>query len=337
MNRCSSYVLTLTFLLCFIFGVAEGANADEQPSVCADSRDASQAAYAFGLKVQKAVRERDLAAFFSLVDGELDYGPRRKYAENKAFHEIFPDSWRAAVLKEKPPCTPFGWRGFWLANNGLVRYREKHTIDLFHIVEVYDWVPEKFPHVPVGWKVDDRLLPPQCFVYEWNSHDNFQEVARLFGIPDDSDTSEYRDFAHNTGKYFGDPIYPFNRSSRYNIWQYVHECVFSVQSDQLQIGDSTVQYVYPDSREVLLYTILAEVSPDLCQVFAPNLPGKCLESYLVHIASCGGSMGCRGSQSYTIYGMFQMHDGERHGRERIIFPLKNFRTENPARNFLDSK
>ena len=100
-------------------------NPDLQSSGCADTSvtDSSgrslkdiadqwgydpEEAYAFGLKIQDAVRKRDLPKFFSLVDGELDYGPRRKYVENKAFHEVFPDSWRAAILKDEPPCTPFG-------------------------------------------------------------------------------------------------------------------------------------------------------------------------------------------------------------------------------------
>ncbi len=334
------------FLICVLFaGAATGLMgspvfpADGQSSVCADvpakyagRRGELAEAYAFGLKIQDAVRERDLTAFFSLIDGELDYGPRRNYAENKAFHEIFPDSWRAAVLQEKPPCTPFGWRGFMLAN-GLVWYHTpREDGDPFRIDRVHGWVPEKFPPVPVGWKVKDRLLPPQCFVYEWDSGDNYEEVERLFAI------SDFEDFEHNTGKYFGDPIYPFYRASEYSLWKYVDECLFSVDSDQLQISDSTVEYVYPESegREVLRYTILADVSPARCQDLAPNLPGKCLESYLVDIASCGGSMGCRGGW-YNIYGMFQMQDGDRHQRERIMFPLKNFRAENLARNFLDSK
>ena len=280
--------------------------------------------YAFGLKIQDAVRERDLAKFFSLVDGELDYGPRRKYAENKTFHEVFPDSWRTAILNDEPPCTPVGWRGFMLAN-GLVKYKApSEDSDTFRLVAVHDWVPEKFPPVPVGWKVDDRLLPPTCFEYKSDSGDNFEAFAEQFSIAD------YGDFSHNTGKYFGDPIYPFKDNTAGNIWRYVGDCARDMAPDQLQISDSRVEYVYPSGGERLRYRSLADVSPNLCQNLAPNLPGKCLESYLVDVDYCGGSMGCRGS--YTIYGMFQMQDSE-----RIIFPLKNFDTENLARNFLDSK
>ncbi len=322
-------------------------NPDLQSSGCADATatDSSgrnltdiaeqwgydpEEAHAFGLKIQDAVRERDLTAFFSLVDGELDYGPRRKYVENKAFRDIFPDSWRTAILNDEPPCTPVGWRGFMLAN-GLLWYEvPSKSRDTFRIVSVHDWVPEKFPPVPVGWKVDGRLLPPQCFVYVWDS-DNFQEVARLFSMPD-WDGPVFKDFAHNTGKYFGRSIYPFDPDLKYSLWRYVGDCARDLDPDQLQISDSTVEYVYPESegREFLRYTILADVSPDRCHDLAPGLPKKCIESYLVDINYCGGSLGCRGL--YTIYGMFQMRNGK-----RIIFPLKNFRTENPARNFLDNK
>ncbi|MCY3956496.1 MAG: SUMF1/EgtB/PvdO family nonheme iron enzyme [Nitrospira sp.] len=323
------------------------ANADMQLSVCEDTSATDptgrslketadywgydpEEAYAFGLKIQEAVRERNLNAFFSLVDGELDYGPRRKYVANKTFSEVFPDSWRTEVLKEEPPCIPWGWRGFDL---GPVRYKKapSESTDIFRIVGVRDWVPEKFPPVPVGWKVDGRLLPPQCFEYEWMSSDNFEAFAEQFSIAD------YGDFAHNTGKYFGDPIYPFNpiylsdNNPAVRLWRYVAACARDIAPDQLQISDSTVEYVYPSlGYQSLRYRILADIPPNLCQDFAPNLPGKCLESYLVDVDYCGGSMGCRGP--YAIYGMFQMQDGE-----RIIFPLKNFDTENLARNFLDSK
>ena len=294
-------------------------------------------AYAFGLKIQNAVREKDLTAFFSLVEGELDYGPRRKYVENKTFHEIFPDSWRTAILKERPPCVPHGYHGFMLAN-GLVKYKapSEYSSYTFRIVEVYDWVPEKFPSVPVGWKVDDRLLSPQCFVYEWWSSNNFEAFAEQFSITDKYGSPEYDDFAHNTGKYFGDPIYPlnpiypFDDNAGISLWRNVNDC--AGDSDQLVIEDLTVREVseeYPGSYDE--YTILANVSTNLCQELAPNLPGKCLKSYLVEFCSNGGgSIGC--NRGHNIYGLFRMEDGE-----RIIFPLKNFDTENPARNFLDSK
>ena len=344
---------------------------DGQSSVCheADKADAyaglydPEKAYAFGLKIQDAVRKRDLVAFFSLVDGELAYGPRRKYAENRAFHEIFPDFWRAEVLNAEPPCGPGprGWEGLFTLSNGQIWYRGEGffvggNINSFSIDLVYgDWVREEFPPVPVGWKVDGRLLSPQCFVYDWSlgQNDNFEQFAKQFSIVEPPsaglltdeeflatyNSPEYVDFYHNPGKYFGDPIYPFDpidlRFSAYadrkiSLWRNVNDCAGDF--DQLRIKDLTVKRVSEESTLAPHeYTILAEISTDLCQDLAPNLPGKCLKSYLVNLVfNTGGSIGS--IIRNNIYGLFRMEDGE-----RIIFPLKNFRTKNHARNFLDSR
>ena len=295
-----------------------------------DPSEYSVKAYAFGLKIQDAVRKRDLVAFFSLVDGELAHGPRRKYVENKNFRAIFPDSWRANVLKDEPPRAPVGWRGFMLAN-GLIWYEGS---DIFRIVSVNDWVKEEFPPAPVGWEVDGKPLPPRCFAVEWLSSDNFEEFAERFSISYTYDSPEFEDFAHNTGKYFGDPIFPFDpidfHDQKISLWRNVIDC--AEDSDQLIIEDFSVRDVSEENPHVYdEYTILADVSTNLCQELAPNLPGKCLKSYLVEFCSNGGgSMGCH--TVYNIYGLFRMAGGD-----NIIFPLKNFDAENPARNFLDSK
>ncbi len=286
-------------------------------------------AYGFGLAIQDAVRKKDLLAFFSLVDGELEHGPRRKHAENKDFREIFPDSWGAKVLKDEPPCTPVGLRGFMLAN-GLIWYKGSDT---FRIVSVNDWVQEELPPISAGWEVDGRLLPPQCFVVEGLSSDNFEEFAKRFSIADTYGSPEFEDFAHNTGKYFGDPISPFDPIDFYgqkiSLWGNVIDC--AGDSDQLRIEDLTVRDVSEEYQGAYdEYTILSDVSTNLCQELAPNLPGECLKSYLVEFCgNGGGSIGC--IWRYNIYGLFRMEDGE-----KIIFPMKNFDAENLARNFLDS-
>ena len=135
------------------------------------------------------------------------------------------------------------------------------------------------------------------------SGDNFEAFAEQFSIAD------YDDFAHNTGKYFGDPIYPFKANLPFDnnkavrLWRYVGDCDRDLAPDQLQISDSTVEYVYPTrGYDSVRYRILAEVSPNLCQGFAPNLPGKCLESYLVDIALLWRKcMGCRFGSVYHLW------------------------------------
>ena len=275
--------------------------------------------YAFGLKIQDAVRERDLAAFFSLVDGELSHGPRRKYAEGKTFSEIFPDSWRTEILNTEPPRC--GGRGH--LGNGSLFFQAWHGSP-FSILQVSDWVPEEFPPVPTGWTINGHLLSSECLVTMWLSSDNYELFQDEFSTGDDLFSSP--------GEYFGDPIYPFDPiykdspwPSENRLWAHVNECIPAPGT--VRTGSSRIVSYSP----LLNYRILAEVSTTLCQHLAPNLPGECLESYLVDITECtGGSMGCLDHNN--IYGMFEMDDGE-----RIIFPLKNFDSENLARNFLDEQ
>jgi hypothetical protein len=73
-------------------------------------------AYYMGIKIQNLVAEEDLSGIFSLVVGELEYGPKKDFVKNKAFGEVFDEKWKAAVLEDKPSCRPLGWRGFMLGH-----------------------------------------------------------------------------------------------------------------------------------------------------------------------------------------------------------------------------
>ena len=42
--------------------------------------------------------------------------------------------------------------------------------------------------LPIGWKVSEKLIPPQCFSTEWMSSDNYEEFVKKFGI------KNYKDF-----------------------------------------------------------------------------------------------------------------------------------------------
>ncbi|HIB94029.1 MAG TPA: sel1 repeat family protein, partial [Candidatus Lambdaproteobacteria bacterium] len=174
-------------------------------------------AYAFGLKIQNAVKDRNLKKLFSfVVDGELGTGPRRKYVEGKTFSEIFPDDWRKQILSSKPKCSPLGWKPFMLAN-GTIWYNkfkndnkdegrarcvgDKRNPSLCHwsIIAIDGAMEEKFEKkdLPVGWKVSGEHIPPQCFVKEWYSSDNYEEFEKQYQI------ENYDDFRKNPGKYLG--------------------------------------------------------------------------------------------------------------------------------------
>ena len=82
-----------------------------------------EGAYAFGLKVQSLVSNEDLSGIFSLVQGELQNGPRKAFVANKTFKEVFDEEWISQVLGDNAPCSPMGWRGFMLGN-GLIWYNK---------------------------------------------------------------------------------------------------------------------------------------------------------------------------------------------------------------------
>lgn len=288
-----------------------GASGAQAPA-CPDERGA--AAHRFGLQIQEAVRARDLAGLFSLVDGELERGPRRKHAEGKAFHELFPDAWRENILQTKPSCDPVGAQGFMLGN-GSLWYRPGH------VFAVNGWTPEAFPAVPEIWQADGKLLSPGCFAYQSPSGDLFESYAHRFSIAEDRFRPEFEDFERNPGKYFGAPIGPFRRDAL-SLWRYLDDCAEAADASQ-------AEQAAPAQDAAERYMVLADIAPERCQSLAPELPGECLAARLLHRFSLGeGSMGVWGT--HGIYGLFRMEDGA-----RILFPLKYFDSETLARNFLD--
>lgn len=317
--------------------VLQGAGANSPSPHCGDrfTKDEkywdydAEAAYAFGLEIQKVVRKRDLVALFSLVDDELQSGPRRKYVENKSFDDIFPEVWRQGILKSKPDCAPVGWRGFMLGA-GRIWYRS----DPFRVTVINGAREERFPPVPTGWKIDGRFLSPECFAREWPSSDNFKtfgEFAGQFGIKIGKfGTPTFIDFRNNPGRFFNDTFFPFDPILRgrtlISPWRNMRDCI--ARLDYLSFETSTVRYTPDeDGQEYVEYELLAEISTTQCQALAPNLRGRCIESYLVEIFEPGGSMSF---VWHNIYGLFELRNDE-----RMIFPLKNFETLNSARNFID--
>ena len=315
----SRRILALPLWLLLVCGTAGHAaavpGADRKAALtCTDARNAE--ALAFGLRVQNAVRAQDLAAFFALVEGELERGPRRRHVQGKAFAEVFPESWRQAVLAAKPSCAPVGGRGFMLGR-GQVWYRPGG------VFAVNGWLPQEAPPMLGGWRFDGDLLPPSCFAYQSPSGDAFEDFARRFSIADGRNDPAFADFEGNPGRHFGSSVRSFDANGA-GLWRHVRNCV--KDSGQLKVAGATV--IHGDGER---YAALASVPRQLCQSLAPNLPGECLQSRLLHRFSLSdGSMGYYGV--HGLYGLFRMQDGA-----RIVFPLRYFGSENLARSFLDDR
>lgn len=288
-------------------------------------------AYNFGLKIQNFAKEKNLAGIFSLVDGELGNGPRKKYLADKSFEEIFDESWLDKVLSNEPDCTPVGWRGFMLGS-GSIWYDKLEQG--WRVFSINGGVQEETKTLSIGWRLDGGVIHPFCFSRPWMSGDNFEEFADVFGI------SDAQNLFSAPGKLFGtkisdyEPLRPSwcSDSEECKTISLVNEVAacspkifkFEIRSESIWLKDSTDGYDVEYS-----YGTLVEFDPQKCSDLAPNIGTKCLESFLVSIGDySGGSMGW--DMSYGIYGLF---DVPKFGTS--IVPLVFFENKNSALNFLD--
>ena len=297
-------------------------------------------AYNFGELIKKLVKEKNLNKLFDLVEGELTSGPRKEFVNGKNFSDIFSDKWRNSVLQSKSPCSPVGWRGFML-DHGSIWFKKDRDKDKWYIFSILgakkELISEK--KLPIGWKISEELIPPQCFSTLWMSGDNYEEFADKFAI------KNYKDFSKNPGKYLGkeipnlepitaswnDKIYlaaPLNKCFKGNLRGGV---IVDATNMDIKISNKSIQNKICSSMFSCTeyeYTILSKVPLEKCKKLAPHIIGKCEESFLISVGDySGGSMGW--DMSYNIYGLFSFNNNR-----KFIIPLKNFRKKNNAVNYV---
>ena len=285
-----------------------------------DNYYSPEAAYKFGLTIQKAILNKDINTIFSFVSDELDSGPRKSFALSSDFDEIFSNDFITSVTDKQPSCSPVGWRGFDLGN-GDIWYNCTHSSCGIFRINVGN--VENIPLQLGGWKINDETVNPKCLAYNWWSGDNFEEFAEKFRI------SDYADFSKNTGNYFGnyitnyDPIKP--------DWCDEDKCKISLirsleNCSEPLIVDTAKPYII--EADDLRYTVV-DKEIENCQSFAPHFPNPINECKLISISEdTGGSMGSY--SSYGIYGISEIPD-----IGLSIMPLKFFNKFNDALNFLD--
>ena len=291
-------------------------------------------AYNFGIKIQKLVAKEDLKGIFSLVEGELESGPKKDFIKNKSFSDLFDEKWKAQVLKDKPSCRPRGWRGFMLGDIWFNKSDSGWRIFMIHGAKKIKINNETIK----GWSYDGKILHPQCFQKYWDSADNYQEYYEQFtGIKKDYfSTKEYEDFTLNLGKYWGKEITTFEpintgwggENELLELAVSMKSClnkktkVFEVLDDRI-----TSQSAEPKDRNEYFYKEIKEIPLETCQSLAPNIKGKCIQSYLLKIGDwSGGSMGH--TSEWSIFGLFKLSNDDEY-----IFPLKRFNSQEDALNY----
>ncbi|HCU90684.1 MAG TPA: hypothetical protein DGR97_12105 [Gammaproteobacteria bacterium] len=152
-----------------------------------DHYDDPEDAYNFGIKIKQLVKEKNLEGLFALVEGELTgQGPRKQFIVDKKFSDIFSDDWRKNLLHAYPPCSPVAWGAFVLksgSDSGSILFNRKDG--KWHIFSIKGAQEEDIPgsNMPIGWEISEGIIPPQCFVREWHSSDNFEAFEDKYKIP----------------------------------------------------------------------------------------------------------------------------------------------------------
>jgi len=340
--------------------ISNCSNKDREYAKFWDNSYDPEDAYEFGKKIKKLVKEKNLEGLFSLVDGELTSGPRKRFIEGKKFSEIFSNRWRNHLLTSGSTCSPVGWRGFMLSS-GLLWFDRKD--DKWRVFSINGARKEDIreANIPIGWTTPEGIIPPQCFVKEWVSSDNFEEFEDKYKIPKEDCRSvkvgsekrifcQATHFRKNPGMYLGkeisslDGITPgWDDKKRITLVAPVDLC-FKGSVIAGTIGNPMKLSVKPNtkSKEIkskvcsseiscteYAYSILTKVPLNKCQELAPNLTGQCRQSFLIAVGDySGGTMGW--DYGYNIYGLFSFKD-----KQRFIVPLKNFQKKNDAINYIE--
>ena len=334
-------------------------SAKDAPSADADCT--SEYAFAFGKKIQAMVEAKNLNGLFGLVNGELRQGPRKKLIVSKTFSDVFSEQWRADILKDVPPRRPIGWRGYTLAN-GAIWFDQiggKWSIFAINGAKALETLPTG---LPLGWTTDKGLIPPQCFVKEWLSSDNFEAFENAFEIPKKQCSSGALSsgqttvcpagkFRQNPGLYLGaiiptlDPITPkWSGNEKITLAAPLAGCLNGSVVDG-RVGTPQKLALVEDQKARRIksklceedvycteyaYGILGQIPAQSCTQLAPYLKATCAGAYLIEVGDySGGSMGWQ--FSYTVYGLFSFGN-----QQSFVVPLKNFPTKNDALNYVDT-
>ena len=329
--------IRFSLLFCFFISFISPVIANECSSEDQDYADfwqnyyAPTDAYAFGVKIQNLVSNKDLSGIFSLVQGELQNGPRKQSVTNKTFKEVFNEEWIEQVLADNAPCSPVGWRGFMLGR-GSIWYNK---IDSgWTILSINGAAPETDDNPLLGWNINKRIIHPFCFNRPWMSGDNFEEFADVFGI------KKLGQFFKDPGHFMGSSISNFapirpswcqndGVCEKISLAAQIGQCSPEKFDFEDRDGDVWIKHSSDGYDIEYSYRILGPISNKRCSDLAPNIGVSCNKGYLISVGDySGGSMGW--DISYGVYGFFDLPNFG-----PSVVPLKFFSNKNEGLNFLD--
>ena len=175
----------------------------------------------------------------------------------------------------------------------------------------------------IAWKIDNKYLTPECFVYQWYSGDQYERFFETyFKKKADYDSPEFNDFRNNIGNYINKEV-PLEHSidvewgsvTQLSVTTYLDSCLSKEPKTKIK-GEYVGTYFY--------YNVIEALQVSLSSTLAPHLDKDFEEIKLVKYSYRLGSMGEK--HTFIIYGIVQLKNGK-----KVILPLRNFDNEEQAK------
>ena len=190
--------------------------------------------------------------------------------------------------------------------------------------------------LPIEWKVNNQVIPPQCFTRIWQSSDNYEAFEDQFNI------KTTKDFESNPGKYFGKEISSLtsidpgwgDAYKTLSLAVNLKDCFARDLKTTIKDGSVHSQEVDSDDDQIELnyqYTIVDKLSPEQCKALSPNMPGTCVNAYVLinqdYTVDNNVGMVFDPYIDYVVYAEYVLEN-----KEHVIIPLKNLsRQVNPSK------
>jgi hypothetical protein len=299
------------------------------------AKQTAEEAYKFGLGIQKAVEDKDMKKLLSYMGGKLT-SPESSYFRNKSFDEVFTEEFRTRILSDETGGHRVGWRG-WMLGSGVVWYNFYR--DSFSITGIGPTKDTSSEETPAAWKIDNKYLTPNCFVYVWWSGDNYETFFYTYIEKDDALVRQrkeditypwrypsMKDFVTNIGTYLNKEV-PLNHtiktgwggSGEISLTKQLEGCLSKEPKNKIE-GEESDDGFGGEFR----YEVIEALPVSLSSTLAPYLDKNFEEIKLVQYFYRLGSMGTR--SEFIIYGILNLEDGK-----KVILPLRNFDNEDLAR------
>ena len=180
-----------------------------------------------------------------------------------------------------------------------------------------------FAETPAVWKINNKYLTPNCFVYLLYSGDNYELFfENYFKKESDYDSPEFNDFINNIGNYINKEVpledvieTGWNALPQISLTTYLDSCLSKEPKTMIE-GEYVDTYFY--------YKVIEALPVSLSSTLAPYLDKNFEEIKLVKYSHRLGTMGER--HKFIIYGIVQLKNGK-----KVILPLRNFDNEEQAK------